>query len=164
MGASGTTHGIGQKYTGTTASHGLARRLFTLALRCGLRPSWKYRQRNVDIYFASEDAQTLGWPITAKKFRSTRRIIAGHLLVRIRAIAEMPYRGMVFDLDVDGDDVFTAPYVLVHDCQPPLQRRRGAQHGPLPAGQRHGGGRRAAVVPGTWRESVVTDRAVWVRF
>jgi len=115
------------KLMGSSASEALARQMFLLALRCGLRPSFKRRTRTIsltrravyDVYFAAEDAMLLGWEVPCEKFRSSRRIINGHMLVRVKQIEERHYRGCVFDLDVDGDDLFCAPYVLVHNCDPP---------------------------------------------
>jgi len=107
------------KLLGTTGSESLARQMFTIALRCGLRPSFKRRGAAYDVYFASEDAAKLGWQVPARLTRSTRRIINGHMLVRVRCIKHEEYDGLVYDLDVDGDDLFASPYALVHNCDPP---------------------------------------------
>jgi hypothetical protein len=108
---------------GTSRSEALARQMFLLALRCGLRPSFKSRSsgegRSYDVYFASEDAASLGWDVPAGRFRSSRRLVNGHVLCRIRSIAERRYDGPVHDLDVDGDDLFAAPFALTHNCDPP---------------------------------------------
>lgn len=112
------------KLTGTTASKVLARNMFSIALRCGLRPSWKVRRNNIDVYFSSsEDISSLGWKTQAKTLKTTRRIINGHMLVRIKNVTIEKYDGYVYDLDVDGDDLFAAPYVLVHNCDPPYFNR-----------------------------------------
>ena len=107
------------KLTGTSSSYTLARQMFTIALRLGMRPSMKQRGDVWDVYFASEDAARLGWEVSAKKFRSTRRVVSGHMLTRIREISSSDYDGEVWDLDVDGDDLFAAPFALVHNCDPP---------------------------------------------
>lgn len=132
------------KLMGTTTSLEMANQMFTIAIRCGLRPSMKRRQNKdttsdrfgnapstystanngnhrpiYDVYFASEDAQRLGWDVAARSFRSTRRIINGHMLARVREIETLDYDGPVWDLDVDGDDLFAAPFALVHNCDPP---------------------------------------------
>jgi site-specific DNA-adenine methylase len=108
---------------GTSRSEALARQMFLLALRCGLRPSFKSRPsgeaRTYDVYFASEDAASLGWDVPAGRFRSARRLTNGHVLARIRGITERHYDGPVHDLDVDGDDLFAAPFALTHNCDPP---------------------------------------------
>jgi site-specific DNA-adenine methylase len=117
------------KLTGTTASETLARQMFTIALRCGLRPNFKRRGRAFDVYFASKDASSLGWPTLARTSRTGRRIIQNTMLVRVRSIDEQPYYGPVYDLDVDGDDLFTAPYLLTHNCDPPyVQDTRETSH------------------------------------
>src|SRR5947209_10021724 len=92
------------KLTGTSASERLARQMFAIAVRCGLRPSFKRRQNNFDVYFASEDSEKLGWTVPAKHFRSGRRIIAGHTLARVREVRTASYNGPVWDIDVDGDN------------------------------------------------------------
>lgn len=120
------------KLVGTTSSEQLARDMFLLAIRCGMRPSFKQRTGAFDVYFASEDARMLGWEPPTRRFRSSRRIINGHMLVRIRAISTEPYNGLVYDIDVDGDDLFSVPYVLTHNCDPPylpLTRTDPARHG-----------------------------------
>jgi DNA adenine methylase len=105
---------------GTTASFALAEQMFRIALRCGLRPTYKLRGGRIhDIYFAAEDAEWLGWPVSSRRFCSTRRIVQGHMLCRIREIEVAAYAGRVYDLDVDQDDLFAAPYALVHNCDPP---------------------------------------------
>jgi len=114
------------KLLGTTRSEALARQMFTIALRCGLRPSFKRRGRSYDVYFASDDATKLGWQVPGRRNCSSRRIINGHMLVRVRRIEREDYNGPVYDLDVDGNDLFTAPYALVHNCDPPyLHETRG---------------------------------------
>lgn len=112
------------KLTGTSSSNDFARQMFAVAIRCGLRPSFKTRRNSerfvtYDVCFASEDAVKLGWSVPAKKFKSTRKIINGHHLVRITSIESELYTGVVYDLDVDKDDMFGAPFVLVHNCDPP---------------------------------------------
>lgn len=107
------------KLVGTSASEQLARDMHLLALRCGLRPSFKRRRGNYAVYFASEDAKTLGWNVPAQRFRSTRRIISNHMLVRVRNVCTEEYDGPVYDIDVDGDNLFGVPYVLTHNCDPP---------------------------------------------
>ena len=132
------------KLLGTTASEQLARQMYLLALRCGLRPSFKTRwirkdlpwmrergevsdemQQYFDVYFAMEDASRLGWPVPSQRFSSKRRIIHNHMLVRVVEITEQDYDGLVYDIDVDGDNLFVANYTLVHNCDPPY---RGAEY------------------------------------
>lgn len=115
------------KLTGTSSSPILARQMFQIALRCALRPSYKvrYNQRDGkpiaahDVFFGSEDAAKLGWEVPAKKFRSARKIINEHILIRILDITPRHYDDLVYDIDVDGDDLFGAPYALTHNCDPP---------------------------------------------
>jgi site-specific DNA-adenine methylase len=109
------------KLNGTTASPKLAEQLYSMALRCGLKPSSKYRgvKKANDIYFAAEDAVSLGFNVPCKKFRSTRKIINSNILTRIRKINKIPYDGIVYDLDVDQDDLFNVNNVLIHNCDPP---------------------------------------------
>lgn len=66
-----------------------------------------------------------------RRFRSTRRIINGHMLARIRAVAQREYEGIVYDLDVTQDDTFAALFVLVHNCDPPYipDTRRAGSYG-----------------------------------
>ena len=107
------------KLVGTSASEALARQIFLIALRCSLRPSFKRRAHACDIYFASEDAMALGWEVPCSHFRSTRKIINGHMLARVRNVRARLYTGFVYDLDVDRDNLFAAPFALVHNCDPP---------------------------------------------
>ncbi len=107
------------KLTGTSCSKMLADQMYDISLRLGLRPSMKRRCNNWDVYFASEDSSLLGWETTAKKYRSTRRIVNGHILTRVRDILTRQYSGVVYDLDVDGDNLFVAGGILVHNCDPP---------------------------------------------
>jgi hypothetical protein len=117
------------KLLGTSASETLARQMFLLAMRCGLRPSFKVRAGRVfGVYFAAEDAIALGWLRHVRRFRSSRRIINGHILACVREIARRPYGGSVFDLDVDGDNLIAAPFALVHNCDPPSPRGAKAPH------------------------------------
>src|SRR6185312_9008230 len=110
------------KLCGSTVSPKLAEQMYTIALRCGLKPSIKRRAGRIfDIYFASEDIIKLGYEVPAIKFRSSRRIINNHILTRIRSINEIPYEGEVFDLDVDKDDLFNVSIILVHNCDPPYR-------------------------------------------
>ncbi len=108
------------RLNGTSASETLARQMFQIAIRCGLRPSFKRRVANFDVYFAAEDAASLGWPVKVKKFRSTRRIIHGHSFARVREIERHEYSGPVHNIEVDGDHLFCAPFALVHNCDPPF--------------------------------------------
>ncbi|MGE4197669.1 MAG: hypothetical protein AB7G11_11160 [Phycisphaerales bacterium] len=111
----------------TTGSRSLAMQMFQIALRCGLRPSHKMRQSSPtynlvhDIYFASEDTAALGFPAPLQRRTGacTRRIVNNHILSRIRTIESRHYTGVVYDLDVDGDDLIPAPFVLIHNCDPP---------------------------------------------
>ncbi len=115
------------KLLGTSASNKLARQMFLLAMRCGLRPSFKTRKHTggftkstaYDIYFAGEDTAALGWFTPCRRFCSSRRIVNGHILARIRTITKSAYNGQVYDLDVDDDNLFAAPFALVHNCDPP---------------------------------------------
>jgi hypothetical protein len=109
------------KLLGTTTSERLARQMFTIAIRSGLRPSFKLRGGRIfDVYFAKADASRLGWDVPeGRRDCSSRRIINDHMLVRVRAIDIIAYRGEVWDVDVDGDDLFCAPFALVHNCDPP---------------------------------------------
>ena len=107
------------KLTGTRSSNALAKQMYTIGLRCGLRPNFKKREDNFDVYFAGADAKELDYFVPCKKFRNTRRIINNCMLVRVKDIMVNKYRGVVYDIDVDKDDLFTAPFVLIHNCDPP---------------------------------------------
>ncbi len=105
---------------GTSASETLARQMFQIATRCGLRASFKRRQNNFDVYFpSSEDVRKLGWTAPAKHFRSARKIINGHILSKVTEVEHFPYIGKVFNIEVDGDHLFCAPFALAHNCDPP---------------------------------------------
>ena len=112
------------KLTGTSSSINMIRQMFQIALRMELKPSIKKRHNSkgndtYDVYFASEDAVKLGYTVESPRFCSQRRIINNHILVRIREINSELYNGLVYDIDVDGDDLFSAPYALTHNCDPP---------------------------------------------
>ncbi len=115
------------KLLGTSASDSLARQMFQIALRIGLRPSFKVRAGRIyDVYFASEDAVTLGYIPRPRRICTTRRVINGHVLARVRSIERYPYSGPVCDITVDDDSLFAAPFALVHNCDPPyIHETRG---------------------------------------
>jgi hypothetical protein len=120
------------KLNGTSASETLARQMYQISLRCGLRPSFKRRKTRdtsvCDIYFAGEDAHLLGWLVPCKTFKSTRKIINGYMFSRVRKIEQIDYDGLVYDLDVNKDNYFSANNVLVHNCDPPYRETTGYYH------------------------------------
>jgi DNA adenine methylase len=109
------------KLLGSSVSRTLSEQMYVLGLRCGLRPSFKIRAGRIfDVYFASEDAERLGWAVPRKRTScSTRRILNGHMLVRVREVERFHHDGEVIDISVDGDHLFAAPFALVHNCDPP---------------------------------------------
>ena len=107
------------KLIGTSACIDLAKQMYTIALRCGLKPNFKQRTGAFDVYFAGEDTANLGYFVPCNKFRSTRKVINNHMLVRVKEIIKNNYTGPVYDIDVDKDDLFAAPFVLIHNCDPP---------------------------------------------
>ena len=118
------------KLCGSSAARELAEQMYRIALRCGLRPSFKVRAKRIfDVYFAAADAERLGWSVPRKrKTCTTRRLLDGNLLCRVRKIERIPYQGPVYDLTVDKNHLFCAPYVLMHNCDPPyLQTTRQTQ-------------------------------------
>lgn len=108
------------KLLGSSVSKKLAQQMYQIALRLGLKPSLKLRGGRIyDVYFASEDAKKLGYSVPAKKFRSSRRIINGNILTRVNNVTSKDYQGDVFDITVSGNGLFSAPFALVHNCDPP---------------------------------------------
>jgi len=117
------------KLTGTSASKKLAEQMFIIALRLGLKPSFKMRKSKLngkqfvayDVYFSSECIKRLGYDIISKS-RSSRKIINNCILARIRDIKREVYCGSVYDIHVSNDNLFVANYVLVHNCDPPYEK------------------------------------------
>ena len=118
------------KLLGTSHSETLARQMFQIALRLGLRPSFKTRAGGAfDVYFSTVDAVSLGYLDMPKRVCATRRIINGHILARVKSVSRHPYIGPVCDITVDGDGLFAAPFALVHNCDPPyLQKQATYTH------------------------------------
>ena len=124
------------KLLGCTSSPKLADQLSQIAFRLGLRASRKARNKRLnskdygviyDIYFAGHDSESLGYFVASGRTRwaSTRRIINNHIFARVRAICRQQYSGIVYDLDVDGDDLVPAPWALIHNCDPPYSAEAG---------------------------------------
>ena len=108
------------KLCGTSASVVMATQMAQIGYRLGLRPSMKRRAANVDVYFATADARAIGYDVPSVRADcSTRRIGGGHVMARIKSVSVEAYDGPVFDIDVDGDDLFPAPWAMVHNCDPP---------------------------------------------
>lgn len=113
---------------GTTASPVLARQMFTLGLRCGLRPTHGTRpggslstvERVHGITFTGVDVAALGWDVKQNRADcSTRKIVHGHMMVRVTNVEREFYSGPVWDISVDGDHLFACPYALARNCDPP---------------------------------------------
>ena len=116
------------KLVGTTTSKELALQMYHIALRCGLRPSFKLRTSNTenrkrpiwDVYFGiSEDIRKLGWHSDAKRCCATRRIVNGYVLSRVKEINYLEYSGSVYNLRVDGDHLLCVDNIITHNCDPP---------------------------------------------
>jgi len=114
------------KLVGTSTSKRLALQMYHIALRCGLRPSFKLRTKNPknrpiwDVYFSiSEDIRKLGWNSDAKRCCATRRIVKGYVLSRVKEINHMEYSGNVYNLRVDGDHLLCVDNIVTHNCDPP---------------------------------------------
>lgn len=118
---------------GTTASTVMGDQMYTLCLRCGLKPSmWEdtksdYKKRVIlnggdfSILFPG----SVGIP--RKRWPAARKLADGFILCRITDVAVAKYCGPVWDIDVDGDDLFPANFVLTHNCDPPypMESRSG---------------------------------------
>lgn len=108
------------KLVGTSSSEILARQFYLIGLRCGLRPSFRQRgSRIFQVSFSSEDAKKLGWKVDAVRFRSSRRVVNGHILCRVTSVISDQYSGPVYNVEVDGDHLITAPFAATHNCDPP---------------------------------------------
>ncbi len=114
------------KLVGTSTSKAMALQMYHIALRCGLRPSFKLRTKNTknrpvwDVYFCiSEDIRKLGWHSDAKRCRATRRIVKGYILSRVKGLNRLEYSGDVYNLRVDGDHLLCVDNIVTHNCDPP---------------------------------------------
>jgi len=113
---------------GTTTSYNLFRQMYLIALRCGLKPSTQKRISKggktragtvttcYDVIFSLKDIKSLGFFQINTKPLCVKRIINGNMLVRVKKIDLEKYNGEVIDLDVDGDNLFVAENLLVHNC------------------------------------------------
>ena len=109
------------KVTGTSACFELARQMYRIAQRCGLRPLMKKRGRSFDVYFSSAtDTEKLGY--SSPRLRescSTRRIVGGLISSKIAEITRLAYSGDVFNLEVSNDHLLCVDGVISHNCDPP---------------------------------------------
>jgi hypothetical protein len=135
-GDSGLKHkksGNTSELTGTCTVLPMARQMYRLAQRCGLKPSWrishpKGRTHHQDgspvdnttahVSFSGDDVKTLGFEILPRKRRAygQRRFVGRYLCVRIKAIQDLPYDGSVHNIEVDGDHLICVDGVVSHNC------------------------------------------------
>jgi len=119
--------------TGTCTVLPMARQIYRMAQRCGLKPSWhishpKGATKHLDgtpvdnttahVRLSGEDVAVLGFPLqpTRKRRPIQRRVIDGYLVVRARDIADLDYEGVVYNIEVDGDHLICVDGVVSHNC------------------------------------------------
>jgi len=119
--------------TGTCTVLPMARQMYRIAQRCGLKPSWhishpKGSTHHLDgtlvdnatahVRLSGDDVATLGFPLRPTKRRRPvqRRIIDGYLIVRVREITDLDYDGIVYNVEVDGDHLVCVDGVVSHNC------------------------------------------------
>lgn len=114
--------GNASELSGTCTVLPLARQLYRIAQRCGLKPSWRLSYPNGNetavIDFRGEDIERLGFQALERR-RSTcnqRRLVGGLLAVRVREIVDLEYDGVVHNVDVDGDHLICVDGVISHNC------------------------------------------------
>jgi site-specific DNA-adenine methylase len=124
-----------KKYTselsGTCTVLPMARQMYRLAQRCGLKPSWrishpKGRTHHVDgspvdnttahVSFSGDDVRALGFEVLPRRACEQRRFVGGYLCVRIKDIYDLPYDGTVHNIEVDGDHLICVDGVISHNC------------------------------------------------
>lgn len=114
--------GNNTELSGTCTVLPMARQLYRLAQRCGLKPSWRLSypagNETANIYFSGNDVEKLGFPILQRKRGSCnqRRAVGGYLAVRIKEITDLAYSGLVYNLEVDGDHLICVDNVVSHNC------------------------------------------------
>lgn len=119
--------------TGTCTVLPMARQMYRLAQRCGLKPSWRISRPKrpnathfdgsqvdntmANISFSGDDVQTLGFEILKKRRTcEQRRLVGEYLCVRIKDIVDLHYDGSVHNVEVDGDHRICVDGVISHNC------------------------------------------------
>lgn len=122
------------KISGTSASFKLAYQMYNIALRCGLKPSFKKRVTKrkqllkdgrcesvcYDVYFTSlDDANKLFGILTDGKNRSKRAYIDNKLITVVKDIYHTEYTGEMYDLTTTKGYILTFGNIKIHNCDPP---------------------------------------------
>jgi site-specific DNA-adenine methylase len=107
---------------GTCTVLPMAKQLYRMAQRCGLKPSWGLTypkgNENAHLRFSGLDVGQLGFKVEPMKRKRgvQRHFVDGYLAVRIRSIVDLEYSGRVYNLHVDGDHLITVDNVVSHNC------------------------------------------------
>lgn len=113
-------HSNSTELNGTCVVLSLARQLYRMAQRCGLKPLWRVSRPNgielVNIGFSGAAVAALGFDVPPARSSDQRKFMNGYLLVRVREIVDLEYDAAVYNLDVDGDRLICVDGVISHNC------------------------------------------------
>jgi hypothetical protein len=110
---------------GTCSVLPMARQLYRMAQRCGLRPAWRLYYPNghemaVLSFCNLSDVHALGFALEVqsrrKRCERQRTIGSSYVAVRIDEIIPLWYDGEVFNLEVDGDHLLCVDNTISHNC------------------------------------------------
>lgn len=106
----------GRESTLVTVSEQLARDLFRIGLRIGVKPTMTYsdpkpiapvktRRRRYDVSSFGENGSA-----------SVRPEIGNHMLLPVKTVESEPFSGLVFNMEVEEDHSYVADFAAVHNC------------------------------------------------
>lgn len=114
---------------GTSTVIPMARQMYRLAQRCGLRPSWWVTHPKTKSHPEGEPAAqvalctreeigSLGFelPPMKRKSCSHRKFVGPYIAVRVKEVTPLEYSGTVYNLEVDGDHLLCVDGVVSHNC------------------------------------------------
>ncbi|MCA9131195.1 MAG: hypothetical protein KDB22_29125, partial [Planctomycetales bacterium] len=117
----GDGHRDGEREQGVTVSKQLAHNMVSIGVACGMRVRMsasrpalshgvKSRQTRYDVVFGVNTEKKLKGAATYSKFDESG------VWRKVRAIEQVPYKGRVFNLEVEGDNSYVADGLGVHNC------------------------------------------------
>lgn len=111
----GFTHKRGH-VSGCTVSKQLAHQMFDIGAALGMRPAISVRQQKPSHGVKKRlPSWTVSFPVTrADTYRSQET--ESHLWRAVVGVDEIPFRGNVFNLSVEGDESYVANGIGVHNC------------------------------------------------
>ncbi|MHA1262690.1 MAG: LAGLIDADG family homing endonuclease [Candidatus Freyarchaeota archaeon] len=122
-------------YRYTTASRNLATQIVLILLRMGVVPqiekasSWKGKYGDRDYYriiVKGEQTKKMDYIYGKSLERRKRKIIRNvglhknFVSMRVRKVITVPYKGLVYNLEVEGSNSYTTEAFSVHNCGVPV--------------------------------------------